>query len=563
MEHELDSLADKRRMSPKWVERAEMVASLVPQGLSIIDIGCGAMHLERLARPRLYRPIDRHVWDERTLVIDLSRQPIPAEWLEGCELAVLLGVLEYLANPAPVLSAVAAAKCAVAVSYTPTDTGQSVAARDVFQSHLTTAEFEAMLAAAGLQIARKFNYGAVQRIYLCHPVGHAPEWLAEPSDVRTVAPGQKPMLAISGFYARGNCGDEALLQCICEAMQPHFDVLISLDEHGAYPGYWDWYPYTQFPRTHQTNLGFSKWSKQFAGLLVGGGGLPYGFGANQAIHARLTGGATALAGVDFTQRPGAGLGTGDDAGRAMAVIRQYAELFDFRALRTETAVTSAAQSGLQYFHGGDWALKLQTDTDPSVEKNDRRALLVVRETALKFVAYEFGQEIEQLITALEQRGYEPQFLPFSPEDERFLAQIGFQHRLPVIRTWWNPRRAKQWIASSGLVLSLGRLHPLIFAATTGVPVAGILGSRRILLKKDPHVDLARRKSKLANFSRELGFQLFRTVDETIAGLDAIGPADPERVALSVFRVDNMTKRLHRLFLESAASRAEAAGWPPP
>ena len=559
MKDERDSLADKPRMSPKWVERAAFVASLLPEGLAIVDIGCGAMHLERLARPRRYTPIDRHVWDDRTRVIDLSRKPIPAEWLEGCELAALLGVLEYLADPRPLLSAVAAANCAVAVSYTPTDTGQSVAAREVFKSHLTTAEFEAMLAEAGLQIARKFNYGAVQRIYLCHPVGRAPEWLAEPSDFRSVAADQKPTLVVAGFYARGNCGDEALLQCIYEAMQPHFDVLISLDEHGAYPGYWDWYPYNQLPRTHQTNLGFSKWSKQLAGLLVGGGGLPYGFGANQAVQARLAGAATALAGVDFTPRTGARGGTGQDAERAMAAIRQYAELFDFRAPRTESAVTSAAQVGLQYFHGGDWALKLPTDTDSSVEKNDRRALLVLRETAPKFVAYEFGQEIEQLIAALEQRGYEPQFLPFSPEDERFLAQIGLQHRIPVIRSWWNPRRAKQWIASSGLVLSLGRLHPLIFAATTGVPVAGILGSRRILLKKDPLVDLAKRKSKLANFSRELGIQLFRTVDETIAGLDTVGPADAERVALSLFRVDNMTKRLHRLFLEDAARRAEFVG----
>ena len=41
--------------------------------------------------------------------------------------------------------------------------------------------------------------------------------------------------------------------------------------------------------------------------------------------------------------------------------------------------------------------------------------------------------------------------------------------------------------------------------------------------------------------------------------DYDGPADAERVALSLFRVDNMTKRLHRLFLEDAARRAEFVG----
>jgi hypothetical protein len=559
MDSEIARLAEERGMSPIWALRAQFVADLLPQGLSITDIGCGVMDLERAARPREYRPIDRFRWDQRTRLIDLDCDPLPVEWLKGSDLATLLGVIEYLADPITVLKTLGDACGAVLFTYHPTDLGPRGGRRDAgWRWHASTSELETMLADAGLEIAKRVTYAETQRVYLCHPRGRAPDWVTRPARYTRVTPKDKPTLVVSGFYGRGNCGDESLLQCVCEAMQSEFEIIISLDEHGAYPGYWDWYPYDRFDRTHQTNLGVFRWNERYAGLLVGGGGLPFGFAAHLAVHARTYQSATAIAGVDFAPMHGDPRlrGPAQRAAFAMAA-KQYADLFDFRALRTQTAVESAAAHGLEYFHGADWALRLISDQDPSVEHNDRRALVVLREISLKSLSYGYVQEVSVLISALEERGFEPHFLPFAPEDERFLVQIGLDRRIPVIRTWWNARRAKQWIASSGLTLSLGRLHPLIFAAPTGAPVASVV-SRGMLGPRMTMSDLAAQPSKLTNVCRDLGIAQFFSVKDALAALPAIRPADPDKVAASAARLEAMIERLRQLFRESAASRANVA-----
>lgn len=543
-------------MSRRWAKRAELAASMLPHGLSIADIGCGAMDLERLAKPREYRPIDRWRWDERTRLIDLEAERLPAEWLAGCDVACLLGVFEYIANPGRILEALADAGCAVLFTYHPTDLTVADDTRSpIWKSNFSTSYLEAMLGKAGFQIAKKLSYETTQHVYLCHLTGRPPTWIVRPKPYDSVAPREKPTLVLAGFYGRGNCGDEALLQCACEAMQDDFDILISVDEHGAYPGYWDWYPYNKFDRTHQTNLGFFRRTEKYAGLLVGGGGLPYGFAANQAVHARSYQAATALAGVDFvsTNMDPRMRAAPQQTAHARA-LRQYADLFDFRALRTLDAVHSAKELGLDYFHGADWALRLPMDRDPSIEQDDRRVLIVLREWSLRSVSQEYVEEILLLISTLEERGWRPHFLPFAPEDERFIEQLGMQDRLPVVRTWWNARRAKQWIASSGLTLSVTRLHPLIFAAPTGARIASLV-PRRIQPSNAPILGLESDGSKLANVCRELGIRQFYSTEEMLAGLDSIGPADPEKVALSTARLDAMIERLRRLFRESAASRA--------
>lgn len=40
----------------------------------------------------------------------------------------------------------------------------------------------------------------------------------------------KPQVVLSGFFGRGNCGDEALLQAQYEWLSPCYDIVISVDE---------------------------------------------------------------------------------------------------------------------------------------------------------------------------------------------------------------------------------------------------------------------------------------------------------------------------------------------
>lgn len=42
----------------------------------------------------------------------------------------------------------------------------------------------------------------------------------------------KPLLGVIGFLGRGNVGDEAIFQCIYEAFQDQFDIVVASTRRG-------------------------------------------------------------------------------------------------------------------------------------------------------------------------------------------------------------------------------------------------------------------------------------------------------------------------------------------
>ena len=86
----------KQRLSPRWDLRAEFAARFVRRKLKVLDVGCGAMAVERHFEPSAYLPADIVARDHRTRLVDLNKATLPAAWLEEAQLVVMLGVLEYL-----------------------------------------------------------------------------------------------------------------------------------------------------------------------------------------------------------------------------------------------------------------------------------------------------------------------------------------------------------------------------------------------------------------------------------------------------------------------------------
>ena len=77
-----------------WAQRARCAAALLSDCRSVADIGCGTMQLEPFLRPGTrYLPIDVVARDERTIVVDLNQQTLPALDVEGW---AALGLLEHL-----------------------------------------------------------------------------------------------------------------------------------------------------------------------------------------------------------------------------------------------------------------------------------------------------------------------------------------------------------------------------------------------------------------------------------------------------------------------------------
>lgn len=269
----------------------------------------------------------------------------------------------------------------------------------------------------------------------------------------------RPKVVLSGFFGRGNCGDEALLQAQYERLAARYDIVISVDERGACDGFWDRHPYDRCQIVHQGNLAAVAES-DVVGIHVGGGGLPHGFNAAQVVVARSRGKPAFITGVDCPAFAPAGA----------AAVGCYYGLFEVVSVRSAAARESLATIVPGCHGGADWAVGLPTAGAMPVPRQPT-AVLTLREFPVALITRDYLGRVSELIALLERRCRHVKLLPFCPEDDRFLDKVPPTARLPRERHWWDPRSMQREIAAAEVVVSLGRLHPLVFAANVGTPAA--------------------------------------------------------------------------------------------
>jgi polysaccharide pyruvyl transferase WcaK-like protein len=314
-------------------------------------------------------------------------------------------------------------------------------------------------------------------------------------------------IVLSGFFGRGNCGDEAILQAQYERLSPHFDLIISVDQYGARDGFWDWYPYDRCPTVHHGNLSCVA-DENVIAVHVGGGGLPYGFNAAQVIHARSHGKRAFLTGIDAkpVRTPA-----------AAAALQSYLSLFDFVSVRSAGSHQILSELAPHCHRGADWAIALPTDGPLPVTRTNR-VLIALREFPRELLSSAYCQSIANLVSQLADRYDQIALLPCCPEDERFLDWVPAVEHLPREVHWWNPRRIQREIAAASAVVSVGRLHPLIFAANVGTPAVFVEP-----LPGEPRWPKSNKASQLCDEHRWPGFA---AVDDLLAEFDQGLPLPP-------------------------------------
>ena len=83
----------------QWSERAKYAASLVPDNVSVLEIGVGTGAFRDLVKGRtMFVGSDLQPLDTASIALDLDRNPLPDTRFDY---AVLLGVFEYLHQPEP------------------------------------------------------------------------------------------------------------------------------------------------------------------------------------------------------------------------------------------------------------------------------------------------------------------------------------------------------------------------------------------------------------------------------------------------------------------------------
>jgi hypothetical protein len=216
-------------------------------------------------------------------------------------------------------------------------------------------------------------------------------------------------------------------------------------------------------------------------------------------------------------------------------------MFDRVAPRTAEGAERANVAGVKALHGADWALRLPADESPEVVYDPKRALIVIREDEVALLPPDYAPRIHAFVDAVAAAGYSPVLLPFAPEDERFATAIGLDDKLPTERQWWNPRRLKQVICSSGITLSIGRLHPIIFAATGDRPVAAATPPHWEGVNDGMH--------KIEVMGSELGIACYGSVEQLAVAVaeGSVRPADPWLVNEAQRRLDFVLDSLHGLF----------------
>ena len=133
---------------PKWDERVQQIAALIPPKTTVIDLGAGAQSLRKyLPKTCSYSAAD---------IMRVIPGSLPLDWDAGISprgrwnVAVLSGSLEYASDPTHVLFALRDLAPLVLVSY---EHGGTLARRRIngFKSHLSRAGLEDAFERAGWQ----------------------------------------------------------------------------------------------------------------------------------------------------------------------------------------------------------------------------------------------------------------------------------------------------------------------------------------------------------------------------------------------------------------------------
>lgn len=147
-----------------WNRRAEPAARLIRGLVKVLDVGCGDMHVERfLPAGSTYIPLDCQKRDERTIVQDLNREPLPDL---DVDLVLVLGTLEHLHDQPKFLQQLARFPRAI-LTYNPAElVDPEVSRRWVSEGSVTftSRKLEKLFARYGLKVAQRVPFGT-QYIY--------------------------------------------------------------------------------------------------------------------------------------------------------------------------------------------------------------------------------------------------------------------------------------------------------------------------------------------------------------------------------------------------------------
>lgn len=163
-EYNIDGVSEEWK-HPAWEHRAKLVASMIPENASVLDLGCGGMLLEQfLHKPKIYLPCDLRPRDDRTIVCDFDKLQYPE--VSNIDYLTCLGVLNYLEHQKELLQFICSQKANFYIVLKPRERILKKIENGLFPDAVSIAECESILSQHGHQCAFKYFLGQGEEVLI-------------------------------------------------------------------------------------------------------------------------------------------------------------------------------------------------------------------------------------------------------------------------------------------------------------------------------------------------------------------------------------------------------------
>jgi polysaccharide pyruvyl transferase WcaK-like protein/SAM-dependent methyltransferase len=331
-----------------------------------------------------------------------------------------------------------------------------------------------------------------------------------------------------GFYGWNNVGDEAMARSwekylvrpfpgtnINYATEASHDHLTRVNtEHPFYAAG------RQIISVHDTEA-----MGNFDIVIVGGGHLSPVYGAPLLLRAKELRRAKLLARIGSSVRDDF-LQAGD---KSVALAKSSLGMFDFVSVRDRMAIDAFAAVGINPHLGADVAIEFQANDQTDIDLPKPYAVVVVREVREHDVARQV--EIVKAVLGAGRASIERNFsriylLPFCEPDARFLERHGIAFPgVEVLDAYKSPERAAAVVARASFVVSIGRLHPLVFSFSNRVPCVAIV-------YRDKHAE-ALRNQPTAVYNKMVGFMDLAGLGHRVIDWDTPGGVINDKISEAI------------------------------